>query len=306
MKGGGVRHAREHIHGSKYGGLAVSYVARVSSTPSQTAALEALRREVSDRAWYHTIELAPGITTPGWFDLRGLAPSVPLPLSLAGKRCLDVGTFDGFWAFLMESRGASEVVAVDVLDPRRWDWPAGSTDDVIAAVGARKGRGEGFEIARRALGSRVNRHEASIYELDPASIGTFDVVYLGSLLLHLRDPIGGLMRIREVCRGLLVLVDAIDLPRTLAMPRTPIARLDATGRPWWWKPNQAGLVRMVEAAGLELAGAPRRIRMSPGAGHPPRPRNPRALLSAAGRDQLLEGWVGDPHCVITARPAPTN
>ena len=43
---------------------------------------------------------------------------------LDGKRCLDVGTYDGFWAFEIEQRGAKEVVAVDVLDPRRWDWPS--------------------------------------------------------------------------------------------------------------------------------------------------------------------------------------
>ena len=49
-------------------------------------------------AWYHTIELAPGVVTPGEIDLRKLAARV-LPDRLDGLRALDVGTFDGFWAF---------------------------------------------------------------------------------------------------------------------------------------------------------------------------------------------------------------
>jgi tRNA (mo5U34)-methyltransferase len=74
---------------------------------------------VNAREWYHTLELAPGVETPGFFDLRPLLREFPLPPSLAGMRCLDVGTFDGFWAFAMERRGAAEVVAIDVLDPDR-------------------------------------------------------------------------------------------------------------------------------------------------------------------------------------------
>jgi tRNA (mo5U34)-methyltransferase len=274
------------------------------SAPRQADDLEALRRNVAERDWYHTLELAPGVLTPGWFDLRELAPQVPLPTSLEGKRCLDVGTFDGFWAFLMESRGASEVVAVDVLDPLHWDWPAQATQETIAAVGTRKGRGEGFEIAREALGSSVQRHELSIYELDAETLGEFDVIYVGSLMLHLRDPIGGLMKARSLCRELLVNVDAIDLARTILMPRTPSATLEGLGRPWWWKPNQAGLVRMVEAAGFELTCKPKRVTMPTGAGHPPPVRNPRALFSRFGRDELRRSWLGDPHCAIAARPKP--
>ena len=73
------------------------------------------------RQWYHTIELAPGVVTPGWFDTRPVSAKIPMPPSLAGKRCLDVGTFDGFWAFEMERRGAAETVGIDVLDPMQWD-----------------------------------------------------------------------------------------------------------------------------------------------------------------------------------------
>jgi tRNA (mo5U34)-methyltransferase len=260
-----------------------------------------LAEQVAARDWYHTLELAPGVTTAGWFDLRSLPMRLPLPASLAGRRCLDVGTFDGFWAFMLESRGAAEVRAIDVLDPERWDWPASATGAVQEAIGARKGRGEGFELARGALGSRVVREERSVYELDPSHDGTYDFVFMGSLLLHLRDPIGALQRVRAVCRGELLVLDAID--PALSVLRRPLARLDARGRPWWWKPNVAAVLRMLEAAGFASVSRPQRVWMPAGRGMPrPAPRAlPRVVRSAAGRELLWMHLRGDPHVAVLAR-----
>ena len=73
--------------------------------------LDTLEREVREVAWYHTMRLPQGIVTPGNFNTLEELERVPLPSSLDGRRCLDVGTADGFWAFEMERRGAAEVVA---------------------------------------------------------------------------------------------------------------------------------------------------------------------------------------------------
>jgi tRNA (mo5U34)-methyltransferase len=64
--------------------------------------------------WFHTFALnrEHGLYTPGLArDHRYRVPF--LPVSFAGERVLDVGTFDGFYAFLAEHRGAAHVVAVD-------------------------------------------------------------------------------------------------------------------------------------------------------------------------------------------------
>jgi len=262
-----------------------------------------LRREVEERQWYHTLELAPGVLTPGWFDTRQVAGELPIPASLDGLRCLDIGTFDGFWAFTMEGRGAREVVAVDLLDPRRFDWPVNSERATIAEIGKRKGQGEGFEIARRALGSRVQRMEMSVYDLDREQVGRFDFIYLGSLLLHLRDPVRALERVRDVCDGSLLVVDSINLPLSLAAPRRPLASLDGLGRPWWWNPNLAGLERMVVAAGFRVLRPPRRVYIEPGAGQPLPAPHPRLLLRRRGREALLLGRRGSPHGAVLAAPA---
>ena len=260
--------------------------------------------ELLAREWYHTIELAPGIVTPGWFDTRPVVPRLPFPASLAGMRCLDVATFDGFWAFEMERRGAGEVHAIDVLDPRAWDWPVLSADETVAAINRRKEGGRGFEHARRALGSKVRFEERSVYALDPDDLGEFDFVYVGSLLLHLRDPVRALERVRSVCRGRLLLVDNIDLALTLLHPRRAVASLDGDGRPWWWKANLAALVRMVRSAGFEVEGPPTRLYMPPGRGHPSRRTlRPRTLRTAEGRQIALTALKGDPHAALLARPA---
>jgi tRNA (mo5U34)-methyltransferase len=271
----------------------------VSAPALEVAELQA---RVSGRQWYHTLDLAPGVVTPGWFDTRAVPSKLPLPDSLAGMRCLDVGTFDGFWAFEMERRGAAEVVATDVLDPEEWDWPAGSSPEVVRELAERKRGGEGFRVAREALGSSVQLVERSVYDLDPDELGTFDFAYLGSLLLHLRDPVGALERVRSVVDGRLLVVDVHDPLLSRLSPRRPLATLDGRGRPWWWQSNVACLVRMVEAAGFEPVGRPVRLRMPRGTGQrAPRPRA-RALAGREGRRELANALLGDPHCAILARP----
>ena len=260
-----------------------------------------LRAEIEAHQWYHTFELAPGVQTPGWFDLRDTATRIPFPASLEGKRCLDVGTFDGFWAFEMERRGGT-VVAIDVIDPLQWDWPAGSEAATMDAIDQRKRGGRGFELVAAARDSRVERRELSVYDLDPEEIGTFDLVYLGSLLLHLRDPVLALGRMRSVCAGTAIICDAVDSVKSALFRREAVASLDARGRPWWWRPNVAGLERMVDAAGFRRTAETQRLRMKPGRGMPRIPIRPATLRSKPAREQVIHSRLGDPHAVIVAAP----
>ena len=261
----------------------------------------ALAGRVAEHDWYHTLELAPGVRTPGWFDTRKVPALVGFPASLEGARCLDVGTFDGFWAFEMERRGATDVTAIDVLDPSGWDWPARARAETSAAMEERKAGGAGFELAREVLGSAVRRLELSVYDLDPAALGRFDFVYLGSLLLHLRDPVGALLKVHGVCSGELLLVDAVDLRLSMLL-RRPAAGLDAVGRPWWWKPNGAGLARMAEAAGFVVAEGPRTFWMPPGPAITGMTGELRPFLRGP-REWVLAHRKGDPHAALRCRPA---
>jgi tRNA (mo5U34)-methyltransferase len=219
------------------------------------------------RTWYHTIDLPNGNATPGYYDTRVSPPFVPWP-RIEGARCLDVGTFDGFWAFEMERRGATEVIAIDIDDPEAIDWAYDHRTSGPAAMrewGSE--RGPGFRDAATALASRVEWKARSVYELDPAHDGTFDVVLCGALLLHLRDPVLALERMREVCHGSLVLVEAIDPNLELSSPLTPAAHFRPTSDEWW-RVNSRGLRALVDVAGFQLLQISRRFIVPFGPGAP--------------------------------------
>lgn len=258
---------------------------------------------MEQREWYHTLELAPGVYTPGYFDHRPLLEKLPIPATLAGARCLDIGTFDGFWAFEMERRGSTDVTAADILDPMAWDWPAGADPLAIEALERRKDAGRGFEIAANALGSRVEKIVASVYELDPAAHGQFDFIFMGSLLLHLRDPIRALERVRSVCRGQFLSIDSFDPFLTLLHPFRPLGFLEGTARPWWWKPNLRGYAQMVRSAGFTLQQGPHPFLIPPG-----RELKKQSvplgyvLRRYEGRVEWIRRRIGDPHAYILATP----
>ena len=214
----------------------------MSSGPSRSSDLPA---EVERYPWYHTLELADGVVTPGMFDHRPVLDRYPLPADLSGKRCLDVATMDGFWAFEMERRGAASVTALDLADPEALDWPASLRADHDRSMDESKA--ERFSLAAEALGSSVQRVLLSAYDLSPA-LGSFDFVFCGDLLLHVKDPISIVENIRSVCTGSAVIVTVIS--RFRMYEKRAMAELDGIDTFTWWLPNLAGLVRIVRAAGF--------------------------------------------------------
>jgi tRNA (mo5U34)-methyltransferase len=237
-----------------------------------------VRAEVaSNPHWYHTMDLGGGVITPGWFDQRTIVSKMPWP-DVAGKRCLDVGTYDGFLAFEMERRGAKEVVALDIASHEDWDWPPRARAQgpaYLAQVSGEKGRG--FEIAHAALRSNVERRFISVYDLDAADVGTFDVVVCGQLLLHLSNPFRALEAIRNVCTGSFMSIETIDFRLTAMSPRWPVLRLSGdVGQ--WMIANVAGHLRMLHIAGFDLDRTVHAFATPLGPGHPS--RDPGLMLRA--------------------------
>ena len=177
--------------------------------------------------WWHVIEFSNGETTPGGWDLRPTAGQIPWP-DLTGKRCLDIGTADGFWAFELERRGAASVLATDRPSPFQ----------------ERSKRN--FDVAKERLGSNVEYATSDVYDLE----GEFDVAFMGFVLQMVEDPIKALRRVREVADTLLLL-DTVSLP--LSLLPAPLARLDARrdGREWFVF-NPRGMRKVVELAGWRV------------------------------------------------------
>jgi tRNA (mo5U34)-methyltransferase len=258
--------------------------------------------------WYHTIEVAPGLVTPGWFDLRPIVDKMPWP-DVRGKRCLDVGTFDGFLAFELERRGAAEVVATDIASHEDWDlpWRLRQRDPqwLVEHYGEQKDLG--FQLAKRLLGSSVERVETNVYDLDPEELGEFDVVVCGSLMLHLRDPLRAMQAIRRVCRGQFLSAEQVDLPRSVLHRRRPTFRLDGLSDLFqWFIPNTAGHVRMVEAAGFDVRRTTGPYCIAFGASHPPR-EGVEGWALAAGRWLVTRGDGVPTHAALAdASSAPAG
>lgn len=249
--------------------------------------------------WYHTMEIRPGIVTPGWFDLRPIIEQLPWP-DVRGKRCLDVGTYDGHLAFELERRGASEVVATDVASHEDWDFPpsvrAGGVELLNEIAGE---KGHGFEVAARALGSSVRKQLINVYDLSPETIGSFDVVVCGALLLHLRDPFRALERIRSVCAGQFMSCEQIDVLRTALFRRQPLTYLGGIGQVQWHVPNLAGHRGMIRAAGFKIERTVRPYSIPFGKSHPKVKSKPvDRILSQV----VTKGW-GVPHSALVATPA---
>ena len=205
--------------------------------------------EVRRFAWYHTLDLPRGIVTPGMFDTRPAAAKIGMPASLAGKRCLDVGTSDGFWAFEMEKRGASEVVALDLGNDAQADVTVGGAQFL---TGAASRQSQTFALAHRLLGSNVKWMDLSVYDASPEVLGRFDFVFASSLLMHLQDPVRALSAMHSVCDGELMSFEPISPTLTLLHPRLPAARFLGLARTDWWVPNIAAHRQWVQAGGFVI------------------------------------------------------
>jgi tRNA (mo5U34)-methyltransferase len=214
--------------------------------PPETDNKSDLQAEADRYPWYHTLELGDGVVTKGMFDHRPIMDRYPLPADLSGKRCLDVATMDGYWAFEMERRGAESVTAIDIDSPDDLDWPASLRADHDKQMDETKATR--FALAKEALGSNVERVILSAYDLSPKRLGTFDFVFCGDLLLHLKDPITPVENIRSVCTESAVIVNVIKKFRF--RESEPMADLDGIDTFTWWTTNLAGLVRIVRAAGF--------------------------------------------------------
>ena len=209
-------------------------------------ATEQITARAADVGWYHCLELAPGLVTDGMFDLRPFVDRYGLPERMDGMRALDVGTWDGFWAFEMERRGA-EVVGLDLDDERELDYPPRRRPETYPE----NPRGAGFALAREVFSSAVQREVCSIYDATPERFGTFDLVFCGSVIMHLRDQLLALERIAALCRGTFISAEEYD--RAAGFVPFPVARYlaDREKAVVYWLPSARLWRSMLHTAGFD-------------------------------------------------------
>jgi tRNA (mo5U34)-methyltransferase len=220
--------------------------------------------------WWHSIELADGVVTPGVKTSAMLAQELAnmrLP-DLHGKSVLDIGAWDGFFSFAAEKLGASKVLA---LDHYVWsmDIPAmihywnECKEKGIVPQQYRQMPGmwqpdklpgkKGFDTASEALNSHVEAMVGDMMEMDVSALGQFDVVFYLGVLYHMHDPFAALKKLAQLTREIAVIEsEAIFVPgyadaSFFEFYETNELNGDVNN---WWAPTEKALTGLCRAAGF--------------------------------------------------------
>ncbi|MGC2855634.1 class I SAM-dependent methyltransferase [Novispirillum sp. DQ9] len=216
---------------------------------------ESIKAFADANQWYHKIDLGHGIVTKGldfepiWDNIRKTRSFV----DYTQMSVLDIGTWDGLWAFEAEKLGAKNVIATDVQ---------------ATAL-------EKFLTCREILGSKcLPFYNVSPYKLfdglmpylhsftgdskkDCVKSNLFDIVQHFGVLYHLRDPLLSLSQARSVMKtgGTLILETAIlrneDQPHMAFNCNAAEKKTIYDDITTWWAPSPAALSEMLRASMFE-------------------------------------------------------
>ena len=162
-----------------------------------------------------------------------------IPENLKNKTVLDIGTADGFYSFLCESRGAKKVVAVD------WtEFP-------------------GFSAAHKILDSKVEFRKLIIDESNlgfvdlKQKISTineikekFDIILLFGVLYHLPNPVMIFKTLANITYEMLLMSSHIIDSKEPAMYYYPEGSLTPGDTTNWWVPTPSCLTDIGKRLGF--------------------------------------------------------
>jgi SAM-dependent methyltransferase len=211
-----------------------------------------LVRDIGSCYFYHRMEL-PGVgLVGGQWDLRRTIEGYLAGFQFAGRRVLDVGAASGFPSFEMERRGA-EVVSFDMSPDGRWDIVPIAGRDLDAAVMHKRVSWEAltnaYWFAHAALRSHAKVFYGDIYTL-PETLGTFDVAFLGSVLLHLQNPFECLRSAASRTRDALIVTEPAYPAAGAQMEFMP-TRVGPADT--WWRLSEGCVAQMMTVLGFDIA-----------------------------------------------------
>lgn len=146
--------------------------------------------------WFYPFSFEGGVSTPSKipaevqaiFETRRRMMETALlehfGPRLRGMRAVDVGCHEGFYSFALRSLGLAEVVGIDYREEN-----------------LRRAR----FVAEQHGTTGVRFLQADAEELNPASLGTFDLTLCFGLLYHLENPMRVLRRLHALTGEMLLL-----------------------------------------------------------------------------------------------------
>jgi tRNA (mo5U34)-methyltransferase len=182
--------------------------------------------------WHQSWDLFEGVRLPGRNSVEELCEHIQLPSDLRGKRVLDIGAWHGAFSFECERRGASEVIAFSLENPAT----------------------SGFDSLKSVLDSKVKYVTGSVYNLQDYELGTFDIVLFLGVLYHLRYPLLAVDRLREACKGQLLIETHIideftEEPIWRFYPGAELANDPSN----WFGPNIAAVITAFQTADFDIS-----------------------------------------------------
>ena len=190
--------------------------------------------------WYHSFRFGNVYQINAITSLQyQMLVSSLIPENLEGKTVLDIGTADGYYSFLCESRGAKKVVAVD------WtEFP-------------------GFSAAHKILDSKVEFQELVVGDGNAAfaelkqKIGAideikekFDFVLFFGIFYHLPNPIAVLRKLFDMTNEMLLISGHIIDEKEPAMYYYPEGSLTPGDTTNWWIPTPSCLIDIGKRLGF--------------------------------------------------------
>ena len=178
---------------------------------------------------WHQRFLSLGRASPGLSHTEGIFRQSTMAASLVGKKVIDIGSTNGFAAFLCERRGA-DVTATDIVD----------------------GQTFGFEPIKLALASRASFVQASVVDLlERFGPKSFDIALFWGVFYHLRHPLAALEIIAQLTREFVsietVVFDSKE-PQMLFCEGTSFSG-DGSN---WWIPTENLLLEMCADVGISV------------------------------------------------------
>jgi len=231
--------------------------------PSQPVELPGLVRtwpdvKLEECVGYHYINLPGGEVITGQWDLRGRIPEYIGNVDVRGRTVLDVGAASGFLTFEMERLGAAQVVSFDADDHRRIaNIPVVDSDYVTnrqkwaADVDSFLTRlRNGYWYNHKRLGSKAACLYGDIYDIK-APDRSFDIVVVGQILVHLRDPITAISEAARVAKDTLIIAEGIhNSPEPTGILHAHPAR---GGPPYiWWLLSVPAYHNLLEMFGFRI------------------------------------------------------
>jgi len=166
-------------------------------------------RSLEDCFWYHSMDLPRFGPVTGHWDLRGRFDDYVGCVPLSGRTVLDVGTASRFLSFAAEERGAivprfaaDDVSRYQYIPPNQ----PGKIHPLAGSLDFFPMMRNGYWLAHSAYKSDAKVIYGDVYRLSEL-VPAHDVVAIGLILVHLRDPLEALHQASLVAKDTLIVTD---------------------------------------------------------------------------------------------------